>query len=107
MPGQISYTFDTWTSETGDPYLSITGHYISAPDDWPQDWELKSEQLAFAPFEGNHSGANMANVLVRTVDRYGIREKVRANLRTCESPYRMIYRQVGLPLITPATMTRQ
>jgi hypothetical protein len=81
VPGQISFTFDTWTSETGDPYLSITGHYIAAPEDRPQDWELKSEQLAFAPFEGNHSGANMANVLVRTVDRYGIREKVCPNLQ--------------------------
>jgi hypothetical protein len=80
VPGQISFTFDTWTSETRDPYLSVTGHYISAPRDRPQDWELKSEQLAFAPFEGNHSGANMANVLVRTVDRYGIREKVCTDL---------------------------
>jgi hypothetical protein len=76
VPGQISFTFDTWTSETRDPYLSVTGHYISFPKERPHDWELKSEQLAFVPFEGNHSGANMANVLVRTIDHYGIREKV-------------------------------
>jgi hypothetical protein len=32
--------------------------------------------LAFTHFEGTHSGANMANVLIRTVDRYGLRNKV-------------------------------
>ena len=77
MPRQISFTFDTWTSGTGDPYASITGHYISAPEGRPQDWELKCKQLAFTPLEGNHSGANMADILVRAVDCYGIREKVR------------------------------
>ena len=97
-----------WTSGTGDPYLSITGHYISSSKDRPQDWELKSEQLAFAPFEGNHSGANMANVLVRTVDRYGIREKVSEHRRTCASPYQLLhdFRQAGLHPITLATTTQ-
>ncbi|KAJ7891570.1 hypothetical protein B0H13DRAFT_1887120 [Mycena leptocephala] len=31
VPGLISFTFDTWTSETGAPYLGVTGHYIDAP----------------------------------------------------------------------------
>jgi len=74
MPGQISFTFNIWKSETGDLDLWITGHYIAAPKDRPQDWELKSEQLEFAPFEGNYSGTNMANVLVYTVNHYGIHE---------------------------------
>jgi hypothetical protein len=76
IPGQVLFTFDTWTSKTGDPFLSITGHYIAAPKDMPNEWELKSQQLAYTPFEGHHSGANIANILVRTVDRYGIRDKV-------------------------------
>ncbi|KAG2032142.1 hypothetical protein BDR03DRAFT_808871, partial [Suillus americanus] len=29
IDGRISFTFDTWTSEASDPYLSVTGHYIS------------------------------------------------------------------------------
>jgi hypothetical protein len=78
----VSFTFDTWTSKTGDPFLSITGHYIAAPIEKPQDWELKSEQLAFAPFEGHHSGENMANVIIRVMDRYGIRNKVCASFQT-------------------------
>lgn len=64
----------------GNPFISITGHYIFAYEDRPQNWELKSEQLAFAPFKGHHSGANMANILVRTVDCYGICEKVCVDL---------------------------
>jgi hypothetical protein len=76
IEGKVSFTFDTWTSNAQDPYLSVTGHYITAPKDHPHDWKLKSEQLAFTHFEGNHSGVNMANVLVRTVDRYDLRDKV-------------------------------
>jgi hypothetical protein len=76
IPGQVSFTFDTWTSKTGDPFLSVTGHYITAPPDKPNEWQLKNQQLAFAPFEGHHAGSNMSTILVRTVDRYGIRDKV-------------------------------
>jgi len=76
IPGQVSFTFDTWTSKTGDPFLSVTGHYIMASPDQPHEWELKYQQLAFTPFEGHHSGSNMSTILVRTVDHYGIREKV-------------------------------
>jgi hypothetical protein len=70
------FTFDTWTSKNGDPFLSITGHYITTSPDMPNEWKLKTQQLAFAPFEGHHSGSNMAKVIVRTLDRYDIREKV-------------------------------
>ena len=76
LPGKISFTFDTWTSEAGDPYLSMTGHYISAPKANPQEWELKSEQLGFKHIEGNHSGANLGDILMRIIDKYGLRQKV-------------------------------
>jgi hypothetical protein len=77
IPGKVSFTFDSWTSGSGDPYLSVTGHYITAPKvEFPHDWELKSEQLGFTPIEGNHSGANISGILVRVVDRYDIRHKV-------------------------------
>jgi hypothetical protein len=79
IEGKVSFTFDTWTSDAQDPYLSVTGHYITAPEGRPLEWELKSEQLAFTHFEGNHSGANMANVLIRTIDRYDLRKKVYLN----------------------------
>ncbi|KAF8228257.1 hypothetical protein L208DRAFT_1037636, partial [Tricholoma matsutake] len=28
IKGKVSFTFDTWTSDAQDPYLSVTGHYI-------------------------------------------------------------------------------
>jgi len=75
-PGQISTTFNTWTSSSGELYLSVTGHYIDSPPECPQDWTLQTEQLAFAPFKGNHSGPNMSKILVRTINHYGIYDKV-------------------------------
>jgi hypothetical protein len=69
-------TFDTWTSDSGRPYLSVTGHYITAPANNPQEWELHAEQLAFTPLEGHHSGANIAQVILHVIDNYGIRNKV-------------------------------
>lgn len=55
----------------------MTGHYIAAPKNNPQAWALKSEQLAFSPFEGHHTGSNIAQVLIRVIDKYNIRTKVR------------------------------
>lgn len=69
-------TFDSWTSLIGDPFLSITGHYIQSAIGDPQKWELCSEQLAFSPIEGNHSGQNMSQILLETVDRFELGEKV-------------------------------
>ena len=53
IKGKVSFTFDTWTSAAQDPYLSVTAHYITAPEDQPCDWVHKSEQLVFTHFEGN------------------------------------------------------
>jgi hypothetical protein len=75
IPGKVSFTFDTWTSEAGDPYLSVTGHYIGSMAGNPNDWEMKSEQLGFTHIEGNYSGANLGGILIRVIDRYGIRNK--------------------------------
>jgi hypothetical protein len=68
--------FDSWTSLAGDPFLSVTAHYIDAMDDNPQNWELKTEQLTFTPIHGDHSGANIANILVNTINQFEIRAKV-------------------------------
>ena len=73
-PGQISITFDSWTSGSMDPFLSVTAHYIAVK---PEQWTLKSQVLAYTHIEGNHSGANTASVLLRVIDRYDIRPKVR------------------------------
>lgn len=101
----MSFTFDAWTSEPGDPYLSITGHYIDAPEDKPQNWELKAEQLAFTPVEGNHSGANMANILFRTVERYSVEDKVLSSHLWLSLLYLSFSRSGGLLPTMPQTTT--
>jgi hypothetical protein len=54
----------------------MTGHYIFAPADKPQEWKLKAEQLAFKHIKGNHSGANISKILVNTLDCYKLHKKV-------------------------------
>lgn len=64
IPGQILLTFDAWTSKAYDPYLAVTAHYINAPKEQPNAWELKKKMLGFTKIEGNHGGANTAAVLI-------------------------------------------
>ncbi|RDB19397.1 hypothetical protein Hypma_013487 [Hypsizygus marmoreus] len=56
--------------------MAITIHYIDAPPDKPNDWELKSELLGFTEIKGNHGGANTAATMLNVFDRYGIRSKL-------------------------------
>jgi hypothetical protein len=77
----VSFTFDAWTSRPGDPYLSITGHYIAAHPTRPNDWELRTEQFAFVTIEGRHTGKNIASILLQTINRYELRGKVRHECR--------------------------
>ena len=75
-PLQDIFHLDVWTSAPGDPYLSLTAHFIDAPADSPTAWELKSNQLIFQEIEGRHMGKNMNNILGHALDRYGLRGKV-------------------------------
>ncbi|KAG1805825.1 uncharacterized protein BJ212DRAFT_1486171 [Suillus subaureus] len=61
---------DGWWCEPGDPFLSITAHYIGSLIETPQEWELRMEQLAFTPINGNHSGANIRRILIETIDKH-------------------------------------
>jgi hypothetical protein len=76
IPGQISITFDAWTSDASDPYLGVTAHYIHSEADQPNEWELRSKVLGYTEIQGNHSGANIAAVILHVVDQYGIHHKV-------------------------------
>ncbi|KAL6304925.1 hypothetical protein BKA93DRAFT_719025, partial [Sparassis latifolia] len=50
-------------------YLAVTVHYIT------DDWELRTELLAFSELEGSHSGENTGLVLYQICSRYGILDK--------------------------------
>ena len=70
IDSKVSLTFNTWTLLVGDPFIGVTAHYINS------QWELKSEQLAFTPLEGDHSGANIRSILIETIDTYGLWSKM-------------------------------
>ena len=76
VPSKISFTFDAWTSAPGDPYISLTAHYIDAPADHPTAWELRCDQLLFQEIQGRHTGKNMGDILSQAMDRYNLRGKV-------------------------------
>ena len=105
VDSKISITFDSWTSFVGDPFLSVTAHYIDSPINKPQEWKLKMEQLAFRHIKGNHSSANIGRILVEVIDEYGIRKKVCFSLLLDDTPKPMhvMHSLVGSPLITPPT----
>ena len=69
-------TFDSWTSLNSDPFWGVTGHYIISSPDNLQQWELKTEQLAFMPIVGNHSSDNIAKILLETIDAFVLCSKV-------------------------------
>ncbi|KAG2341707.1 hypothetical protein BDR05DRAFT_834915, partial [Suillus weaverae] len=48
----------------------------SKSTDGPQEWELKSEQLAFTIINGNHSGSNIGRILIETINNYDFHTKV-------------------------------
>jgi hypothetical protein len=76
VPSKISFTFDVWTSAPGDPYFSLTAHYIDAPADCLSAWILRSEQLVFQEIKGRHTGKIMADILSRALEHYGLCGKV-------------------------------
>ena len=78
VPSKVSFTFDAWTSALGDPYLSLTAHFIDAPTDHPNAWELKTDQLIFQEIQGRHTGKNMGDILGHALERYDLHGKVRS-----------------------------
>ena len=75
-PGKISFTFDAWMSMPGDPYISLTAHYIHSPVDHLNAWELQTEQLLFQEIQGRHTGKILGEILNSALDRYHLYGKV-------------------------------
>jgi hypothetical protein len=76
LPGKVSFTFDSWTSRSGDPFLALTAHYIESSAAKPLQWELRANLIGFIPIVGNHSGLNQARHILRCIDRVHLRAKV-------------------------------
>jgi hypothetical protein len=104
----ISFTIDTWTDKDGFNFMSVTGHWIGAPPSSPQDWELRSSQLALTKVEGRHTGNNLSRIVVGVTDRYEIHDKVRESrsLDLRKLTMHVYLRLVGSQLTTRRTWTR-
>ena len=54
-------TTDLWSSQTMEPYLSYTVHYIG------DDWKLQSRSLQTLYLPDDHTGENIAQALTETL----------------------------------------
>jgi hypothetical protein len=61
---------DAWTSSNYIPFLGITAHWIT------NEWELKNTIVDFVKLEGPHSGKNIKEVFLNSLNNLGITTKV-------------------------------
>ena len=62
----ISFTTDMWTSRAGNPFMSLTIHFID------KNWELHRWTPYVAPFPARHTGRNIALGLDAMVEELGL-----------------------------------
>ena len=66
---RVALTCDGWTSRATQSYVTITSHYIS------DDWEMVTHVLQTRAMHDSHTGSNIADLLKRAVDEWGIQDK--------------------------------
>jgi hypothetical protein len=69
-------TLDGWSSLARDPYLGVTVHWVHSTPDAPTKWSLRMLLLAFQEIKGNHSGENLARVVMEIIKLAGLTSKV-------------------------------
>jgi len=67
---RISFTLDVWTSPNTLAFLGVTAHWI---DD---SWKLKDTLLDFCQIHGAHSGENICNTFLETLEFFQLSSKV-------------------------------
>ncbi|THG94301.1 hypothetical protein EW026_g7147 [Hermanssonia centrifuga] len=58
-----------------NPYLTVTARYIDGSVEHPDSWKLHSKVIGYTIIHGDHSGANIAAVILKVLDCYGPGEK--------------------------------
>ena len=61
-----SLTTDMWSSNTTDPYMAVTMHYVT------EDWDLQSKLLQCAYIPGSHTGDMLADALMECLCEWGL-----------------------------------
>lgn len=67
---RFSFTLDAWTALNGFSYYAITIHYIN------KDWELISNTRHLIPSKGKHTGKDIAEIFLKTVEDFDIINKI-------------------------------
>lgn len=67
---KINLTIDAWTSSNKLPFLAVTAHWINT------QYEKFNTLIGFERLKGSHTASNMADVLVKVLNMYGIRESI-------------------------------
>ncbi|CEJ62588.1 hypothetical protein PMG11_11085 [Penicillium brasilianum] len=67
---KLSIALDCWTSPFSQAFMAITGYFIDA------DWVYREVLLDFKPIYGAHTGANLSSVLVETLVKHRIEDRV-------------------------------
>ena len=62
----VGFTTDMWTSRSGNPFMSLTVHFIS------KDWKLYRFTPYVAPFPARHTGKNISLSLDAMVEELGL-----------------------------------
>ena len=62
----VGFTTDLWTSRSGNPFMSLTVHFIS------KDWKLYRFTPYVAPFPARHTGKNISLSLDAMVEELGL-----------------------------------
>jgi len=70
VSGKLSLTVDAWTSKNQIPFLGISVHWIS------DTWELKCTTLDFCILSGPHTGVNLSERFLESLQEFGIMTKV-------------------------------
>jgi hypothetical protein len=67
---KVSVALDAWTSPNRLSFLAVVIYFIDI------DWKYQEVLIGFAQIEGEHSGANLARILSRILEDYGLEDRV-------------------------------
>lgn len=67
---KIHFTVDLWTSANSKALLGIISHYFA------DNGDLQQSVLALRELEGQHTGENQSQVIMKVIEEYGIASKV-------------------------------
>lgn len=65
---KISFTTDIWTSPSTKSFMSLTAHFID------EKWKLRSIIVDFSQLFGQHTGVNIKNAFVSSLQHLSIPE---------------------------------